>query len=110
MSEKIKCFITGPEGCWEDTKRVSEILENVGYEVSTPFEMLGDGRPLIDFTEEEIRSYRNRQIEGSGHLICLEGWQNNYYARADHVFAYSRGIGISYAAEMELLRAHKVQG
>ncbi len=110
MSDKVKCFITGPEGCLEDTKKVSEILEAAGYEVATPFEMLEGSRPLIDFTESEIRAYRNKAISESGHLICLEGWQQNYYAMADHQFAYEQGIGISYAAEMEILKAHKNTG
>lgn len=107
MDDKIKCFISGPEGCYEDTQRVTAILEKAGYAVSTPFEMLEGGRPLIDFTESEIRSYRNRIINECGHLIMLDGWQKNQYARDDHNYAYERGIGISYAAEMELLKPYK---
>lgn len=109
-NSKTKCFISGPDGCFEDTKKVTEILEAAGYAVSSPFEMLEGGRPLIDFTEAEIRSYRNRMINECGHLILLDGWQKNQYSKADHGYAYERGIGISYASEMELLKAHRLHG
>lgn len=103
MSDKVKCFISGPAGLPEEYRVVQDLLTQMNYDATTIYECFEgiDTSALLDI---ELRAKRNRAILDSGWLVLLQGWQENDEARDDVEFAKTHGIGISYASEMDALK------
>lgn len=103
MNSKLKCFLSGPGNSPDETEKIKSILEGMGYEVHTPYQLI-EGIDAQNLDDIELQDMRNDSIYDCAHLILMEGWKENVFARLDKLYAEKCGIGISYASE--LLREH----